>query len=96
MPDSFFHNPYSDNAFLSGDFIAPENLFQKISENAERLGDFPAGGVFVAITFAFIVGEKLRRITGERYVVVSVQQIPCEVVLQNFVCIIRSWTIILS
>lgn len=51
----FFHNLYSDNAFRSGDFVASENLFQKISENAERLGDLPAGGVFVAIAFAFVV-----------------------------------------
>ena len=51
----FFHNLYPGNMSRSGDFVAPENLFQKISENAERLGDLPAGGVFVAIAFAFVV-----------------------------------------
>lgn len=50
-----FHNLYSGNVSRSGDFFASENLFQKISENAERLGDLPAGGVFVAIAFAFVV-----------------------------------------
>ena len=73
----FFHNLHHGNTSRSGDFAAPEHLFQKVHDRAQRPGDLPAGGVLIAVAFAFIVGEKLRLRTGERGVS-FVQQIPCE------------------
>ena len=82
-----FHNLYSGNVSRSGDFFASENLFQKISENAERLGDFPASRILITVAFALVVCQKLCLRTG-KWSVFSVEEVPCVVMPENFICIV--------